>query len=524
VHVVCEKKTQTSGITLPEAVPQIRVLPKALLRERITQAVRMVEERQTGQDVERVAKRPPDWLVQAIHQRGDYGSVPKLAGIVRTPALRPDGTILQDAGYDSATALLLLPSCSFPEVPESPTLQDAQNAVAELFDVVADFPFESDAHRSIWLACVLTMLARPAIGGPCPLFVFDANTRGAGKTLLADLAGIVTTGSPLARQPWPKGDEQVRKMLTSILMEGWPAVLFDNVTSTLGGASIDAALTGTVWQDRVLGESRTTGQLPLTTVWLASGNNVELATDTARRVLMARLECLEEHPEDRVDFRHVDIRQHVRAGRSRLAVAGLTLLRAYFAAGCPDGGIPQWGSFEAWSRLIRHAIVWAGCADPWQARETVRTADRTAELLQLIHAGIEEADLDGNGLTTADIVQLLEAPVVADSVDRWSTLRTAMTELCGAKLQSKKIGYGLRKFRGRVCAGKRLDSRPGHGGVKRWSVEKVEKQQNVRGGDGWNGGDEISQTEANAPVNRKQNASTSAGNDCGPVDGAEGIV
>lgn len=493
VHVVCEKQAQSSGITLPEAVPQIRGLPKALLRERITQAVRLVEEVDRGGKLVTVTKRPHEWLVRAIHQRGDFGSVPKLAGIVRTPTLRPDGTVLQDEGYDPATGLLLLPSCNFSTIPESPTRQDAQKAVAELFDVVADFPFGSDAHRSIWLACALTMLARPAIDGPCPLFVFDANTRGAGKTLLADLAGIIATGNPLARQPWPGGDEHVRKAITSIVMEGWPAVLFDNVASTLGGAAIDAALTGPIWQDRVLGESRTTGQLPLMTVWLATGNNVELSADTARRVLMTRLESPEEHPEDRADFRHVDIRKHVRAERSRLAVAGLTILRAYFAAGCPDASVSQWGSFEAWSRLIRHAMVWAGCADPWQTRETVRDADRSAELVRLIHAGIEEADNECNGVTTADIERLLSHPVSLDALDQWPTLRIAMTELGGANPQSRKIGYGLRKYRGRVCAGKRLESRPGHGGVKRWFVEMVEKPQIACGGDGGNGGDEISQ-------------------------------
>ena len=143
VHVVCEKHALSSGITLPEAVPQIRVLPKPLIRERITEAVRLVEQatRSNGK-TDNTLKRPPYWLVQAIHQRGDYGAVSKLAGIVRAPTLRPDGTILQDSGYDRATGLMLVPSCTFPTVPETPTLDDAQKAVAELFDVVADFPFE----------------------------------------------------------------------------------------------------------------------------------------------------------------------------------------------------------------------------------------------------------------------------------------------------------------------------------------------------------------------------------------------
>lgn len=526
VQVVKRSETRASGFSLPESMPQIIPMSKPDVRERITQAVSLCEIRQ-GRDGESccVPLHPPDWLVSSIRDRGDYGrDLRTLAGITPTPTLRPDGSVIQTPGYDESTGLMYRPDLEFPAIPDHPTQEDARKAAGELLDLVAEFPFESESHRSVWLSCVLTLLARPAIDGPCPLFVFDANTRGAGKTLLADTAGIIAHGNTMARKTWPCGDDEVRKTITAVVMEAWPTVLFDNVATTLGGPSIDAALTGTVWQDRVLGGSRTTGHLPLTTVWLATGNNVELAADTARRVLMARLESLEEHPEDRADFRHVDIRKHVRAERSRLAVAGLTILRAYFAAGCPDVGIPQWGSFEAWSRLIRHAMVWAGCADPWHTRESIRDADRSAELVRLVHAGIAEADIDGNGLTTADMERLLSHPVSEDSSDQWPTLRIAMTELCGAKPQSRKIGYGLRKFRGRVCAGKRLESRPGHGGVKRWFVEPVDKPQIERGGDGGNGGDEISQPGVNVSVDQQPDVESSTGTPQEWLDDVEVIV
>lgn len=492
-HVVNTGQSATSSVTLPAAVPQIRPLPRSILRERITQAVQLVVEVELDGEIIQKHIRPPDWLVKAIHERGDYGDVRQLSGITRTPVLRPDGTVLQEPGYDRQTGLLFLPGCDYPQVPEHPTDTDARQAVAELLEVLDDFPFQSEEHPSVWLAGVLTILGRPAINGPCPLFAFDGNTRGAGKSLLADLAGIITHGKSLARQAWPQGDENVRKAITAIALEAWPTVLFDNITSSLGGASLDMALTGTTWQDRILKESRTTGPLQLLTVWMATGNNLELEADTARRTLMCRLESPDEHPEDRDDFQHNDIRAYVYEHRARLAVAGLTILRAYVVAEQPGMQIPQWGSFEAWSRLVRHALVWAGCADPWQTRETVRDADRSAEQVRLIHAGIEEADIDRNGLTTADIERLLSHPVGQDSSDQWPTLRIAMTELCGAKPQSRKIGYGLRRFRGRVCAGKRLESRPGRGGVKRWFVERIENLQIESGGDGGNGGDEITQ-------------------------------
>lgn len=465
--------------------------------------MRLIAEEQ--RDGEPISVRPTEWLVQAIHQRGEFGRVRRLAGITRTPTIRPDGTVLQKPGYDEQTGLLYLPDCDFPPIPETPTQVEAKQAVAELLDVVADFPFASEEHRSIWLASVLTMLVRPAINGPCPLFVFDANVRGAGKSMLADVAGIIAIGSPMARTTFSSSEPEVRKTITAVAIEGWPAMLLDNVATTLGGPSLDAALTATTWQDRVLGQSKTTGLLPLTTVWLATGNNVELSADTARRTMLARLESLDENPEDNDNFKHPNLKSWATLQRPRLAVAGLTVVRAFFAADRPDNGLTPWGSFEAWSNLIRGAIVFSGNADPWLSREANRETDRSAELVRLLHAGIEEADVNSDGLSAADIVRLLSHPVGQDSCDNLSVLRTAITDLCGPKIDSKAIGYGLRKFRGRVCAGKRLASSKGHGGVNRWRIEQVESPRTTNGGDGGHGGD--AQHPSSGAVSERESAS-----------------
>lgn len=493
VEVVCDDSPAKSGITLPESVPAIRPLPRALVRERITQCVRLVKEQEqsNGQVVE-AAIPPPEWLTQSIHQRGTYSGVRPLAGIVRTPTLKPDGTVVQTRGYDDETGLLYLPDGDFPSVPEEPWEVEAAAAAQELINVVADFPFESDAHRSIWLASVLTLLARPAINGPCPLFAFDANVRGSGKSLLADVASIIATGSPMARMAWAGNDRETEKSITAVVIEGWRAVLFDNITTLLGGSSLEAALTGIIWQGRILGESKTTGNLPLTTVWLASGNNLQLSGDTARRTLLCRLSSLEENPEDRSDFSHPNLKEHVKNHRARLAVAGLTILRGYFAVGCPDMEIPTWGSFEAWSDLIRQAIVWSGQPDPWLTRESMRDIDQSAEILGLLLQGIDEADVDGTGLTSADISRIVNSPVGPDEGDTNVALRIAIEELSnGRNVTSRSVGYGLKRFKERVHQGRRLVNRPGHAGVKKWHVEELKSRSPLTGGEGADGGDEI---------------------------------
>ncbi len=48
-----------------------------------------------------------------------------------------------------------------------------------------------------------------------------------------------------------------------------------------------------------------------------------------------------------------------RTERPRLVRAALTLLRAWVVAGRPDMGLPLWGSFEEWSRVVPAALVFA---------------------------------------------------------------------------------------------------------------------------------------------------------------------
>jgi hypothetical protein len=84
-----------------------------------------------------------------------------------------------------------------------------------------------------------------------------------------------------------------------------------------GNAVLDAALPGTAWEDRLLGVNRMV-KAPLYMTWYATGNNVTLGADTARRVCHLRLESPEERPEERRDLRHPDLLAWVEVNHGRL--------------------------------------------------------------------------------------------------------------------------------------------------------------------------------------------------------------
>ena len=457
----------------------IRELPLARIRERLAAAVeyiRLETDEETGELVEKPS-HVPEWCVKAVACRGEWPEIPRLVGLLEAPALRPDGTVIQEPGLDR-TGYLFMPGDDFPHVPESPTKGDALAARDALLEIVVDFPFATEAHRAAWLAFALTPFARPAFEGCTPIVAVDATTRGTGKGRLLDATANLALGHDLSKAGQPKDDDELRKRITAVLREGEPMHVIDNVSRRLEDASLDAVSTSTMWKDRALGKNETFS-LPNLTTWVVNGNNLDFGADTARRTLHIRLESKLENPEDRDDFAHPDLLGWVRAERPRLVAAALTLLRAYMVTGKPAMGCKAWGSFEGWSRLLANAVVWVGMPDPQSTRVELEEASDTRKgaLVALIDGWTRLCRDVPAGLTAKAALELLYS---ADRLrgqavpDGFDDLREAIEALVptvpGKQPSSQKLGAQLRHFRRRVIGGRMFDGEKGHAGFFRWRV------------------------------------------------------
>jgi hypothetical protein len=476
VRVVRDDSPATKGIRRP-FTPRIDPLPPPLLRERLAANARwlMVQEARGGTSV--VPCHPPGWCVSAVHARGSWHGVAHLEAVVDYPVLRPDGTLLLKPGYDPDTALLLLPRGDTAEAPDNPAREDAIAARDALLEVVADFPFERKAHKGAWLAALLTPLARFAFSGPAPLFLVDANIRAAGKGLLLDCISRIVTGERFTVATYTQNEEELRKRITSLALGGDRLVLFDNLTGQFGNAVLDAALTATSWKDRLLGFNRM-AEAPLYMTWYATGNNVAVGTDTARRVCHIRLESPQERPEERDDFRHPNLLAWVWENRPRLLLAALTILRAYCLAGLPDMGLSAWGSFDGWSRLVRSAVVWVGLPDPGKTRLMLQErADVEAESLAALLTCWGDMDTHHLGLTAAEVIHRLykaESPNESALVmEANHAMREAVEALIG-RPDGRALGNVLRSCRRRIFAGRFIDKVGAKGGVAKWAVYPAE--------------------------------------------------
>lgn len=454
VHVVTPTDAPgTSG------VPVIRDLPIATLHVRLAQVVRWLKLGAKG-NYNRVPV--PGAIIQAVHSRGQWDAVRPLVGVLTAPTIRPDGSVLQVAGYDRPTALLFYPSEPFIEVPDRPTRDDARGAAEAILDLVCDFPFATENDRTAWLAGVLTLVGRHAIAGPCPLFAVSGNTRGSGKSRLVDCAVKLAHGVKAARSSLSGTDEEQRKQITSLLAEGCASALIDNVkTGTrLGSPAFDALLTSEVWKDRLLGKTQNL-TLPARTVWWATGNNLRFAGDLPRRTLRIRIESPLEDPEDRHDFKHGEgnaLLELVSRRRFALVTQALIILRAHAIAGRPACG-RAWGSFESWSGIVAAPIRWLDLPDPLEARAT---EDETADEERLQGSAVIAAlEAIGRAVSARELLGELypfghydgEAP--PDPSPTYAAARESLEEACNGKghPDPTRAGHLLKRLQGRVIDG-----------------------------------------------------------------------
>lgn len=461
---IIEKPPKAKYIERDGAAARIAEIEEVALAERLSSAAMWVKE---GSDS--AIERPPPYIVQTIMLRKRWPGIPVVTAVAESPVLRADGEVVCGDGYDETTGLYFDCRESFPDVPREPTRRDVKRSIESLRDVVADFPFakqEGNLGVALWLAAVMTPFTRYAFDGCAPLFLFDANSPGTGKGLLADVTAWIALGREFPKKGNPENDAEFRKYITSIAIAGESAVLIDNVTGSFGCASFAAALTGTTWTDRILQTNKTTGSLPLYTTWYATGNNAVLVQDLSRRTLPIRLKSPVEKPEERTGFRHPDLLRFVRHNRAKLATDVLTILRGYCAAGRPDQRLPAWGSFTRWSDLVRNTIVWTGIfEDPGKVRiqgEDEISINREADELRQLMAAWQDVCPLGNddGMTVPAALELLRLRGSwrkEDLYDPYSTIREVFANMFGHSHEKpanpKAIGYKLRKYRERVCDG-----------------------------------------------------------------------
>lgn len=458
VSVKVDERVKLTGIRWPPGEPRIIPVSASSLRENIDLVSEW--ERYDSREGEWKTTRVPRDIVENIMGRGEW-KFRTLTMVFETPTMRIDGSLVDKPGWDDTTGIFFMPKPGESwSIPQNPTANDIKAAKAALEEVHCDFPFEKPCHRGAAVAGILSLLTGLTFTNR-PLFLWDANVRGAGKTLGADVSCIIATGRDFPKMVQGSDESEDRKRITALAMIGARAVLVDNIVGKFGNAAIDAALTANgSWEDRILAQNKT-WKGPLFLTWFASGNNVEVHGDLARRVIPIRMLSEEERPERRTGFRHPDLRGWVKANRVRLASAGLTLLRGFVNAGRPDQKLFNFGSFEEWSELIRNAVVWAGFADPCEGNEDIQEKADTdvlafAAVLQSWYDLFKEVPF-----SLAKVARMEPEEDDPQRGEKLTALIDALTNLApndkGGGWNARSVGRYFKRYEKRVIKGLRLE-------------------------------------------------------------------
>lgn len=350
----------------------------------------------------------PDKIATSLLSKYEWNYLRNLNGIITTPTIRSDGSILEKPGYDDKSGLLFIADdCVVPPIPEYPTTQDIKNALDFLSYILCDFPFDDalngEASRSVIIAAILTVLTRHLYLA-APIIAITAPQMTSGKTLLTDIIAISTTGKSNSVITPAENETEEKKRLFALLREPSAIIAFDNITKSFGSATLCAITTQDRYKDRILGISANQAVSTKKT-FLLNGNNLQFVGDIVSRLVLCKLNPKVD-PRNRKDFRIPKIRQYVAENRGKIICAGLTLIRGYFAAGKPVQNIPTFARFELWSDIIRSTLVWCGMADPYANLNEIEISDPVQNSRGKIFSGLYEKF--GNNLFQAkDVITVI---------------------------------------------------------------------------------------------------------------------
>lgn len=421
----------------------------------------------------------PGQLAQALISEAD--KLPELAvdHIAMTPIINGNG-LHSRRGHDrELRAWLLAPEGI--EVPAKPTETAARAALARVESWLGEFPFESPLDKSAALAALLTAALRASLDH-APGILVSKPDYGSGASTLCDLIHVVLTGRPAAVINASLGRQETDKAIDSVQLAGLPAIVIDNVVDgeQFNSIALAQVLSQQTRQVRVLGES-TVVSVPCTQLVLVNGNNIRIADDLIRRFIRIRLDPHMESPHTRL-FKKPEIISDAQSQRALLLSDLFTIAIAYRHAE-RKAATARLAGFSRWLDAVAGPLVWLGRLDPSETQSRISTDDERKGALRALLVAWRTA----YGDATMTVRQILEEEMPDEDAKTDAAreharrdLRQLFLSVCPSPrggLDPARVGRWLQGISGRVVDGLTVEAAGiGHGGVRRWHVKDLKKE------------------------------------------------
>jgi putative DNA primase/helicase len=417
---------------------------------------------------------PPAKVVEILLANRGQWSFPVVRGVLTTPTIRPDGSLLTTPGYDPVSRYyLMFPSdLALAEIPAEPSLADAAEAFDRLNALLDDYDFVEDGgvSRSVALALLMTQVLRCGMA-VSPLLAVSATAPGSGKSHLVDLASTIAIGRPCPIMGAGKNEEETEKGINTKLLSGVAGFSIDNVHRMVDNPILNIATERPMISIRLFGLLESVEVENAATIYM-TGNNLPVIDEQVRRTVLCSLDAGVERPEQR-DFT-TDPIVTVRADRGRYIADILTIARAYLTHGSKPAGMKAFGSYPGWSKLVREPLIWLGQPDPVASQNTSRASDPEMGRLRAVMGAWQEAFKLDTPTTLADAVrfaleqqpvfhgdpydEIRNAELLVIHVAAWAPhtrLRDVLMETWGRgkDIDTGRWGQWMKRYAGRIADG-----------------------------------------------------------------------
>jgi len=361
-------RRKSKAVHRPANAPAIAPIERDFLCLRLDRAarwVRFVKARPGSEAAMRGERENREWS-KPRHRCGSHGQSPRktssrthrLRGSPRPRSFSPAAKCSNAQATTSRQVSGTHPRRNIPPCRRAPTMPtpSARRGDSQTF---SEFPFVDDVDSAAFLAYILTPLRPDRDRRTNADDVGSIHQSAApAKSKLATAGGTIGTGREPALMVPTDDEEELRKGGSRVRAGGHPALcIIDNAAGAFGSKQLAAILTmrndqrtrARRVEDRDRAAAARVGRSPGTTF------TFKKATSPARHACPDR-------PKDgapgKSEIQIANLGEHIREERARLAVAGLTILRAFHVAQRPHNIGPGEGS--------RHGA--RSCAPPSNGR------------------------------------------------------------------------------------------------------------------------------------------------------------
>lgn len=406
---------------------------------------------------------PPKKAIRQILAMHKHRQLKPLNAVINAPTITHNDHIVTKHGYDVETQLYLDFSDDGVTIPMFVSKEDAIAAYHELMKPFGTFDYADNVSRSVALSAVLTAVTRPT-QATAPAFAFDAPKQGSGKTYFCECLGILVIDESIAMTPSiEKNEDEVRKTLLSMLIEGRRLIVWDNIMGAFNSATIASFLTSERFSGRILGFTQSV-EVSHRAMLLLTGNNMTLVGDMPRRVLTCRFDTGIENPTlAKRDLSAINGQRpaiYIKENRFKLMTAAIILIRGYLQSddhqrgGMVSDRLP---GFEEWDTTCRQPIIWLaqnveGLIDPKRSIDDNMEKDPEHETLCELLTAIYEWQASAP-FTARALNDYMTRQVLNDH-----SLHEILIDLNGGNsLTTRSIGNLLKNRHGRIADGMKLE-------------------------------------------------------------------